>query len=100
MSKEMEALKRMETSFTWNKEGKSSVYKNSTNSSIPYYQDFHLVENALRAIEIMKKYLFIECTDDIVRLKQDEGQDWDYTIIMPDNDEEIEILKEVFDDGK
>lgn len=100
MSKEMEALKRMETSFVWNKEGKSSVYKNSTNSSIPYYQDFEIVENALRAIEIMKKYLFIECTDDIVRLKQDEGQDWDYTIIMPDNDEEIEILKEVFDDGK
>lgn len=100
MSKEMEALKRMETSFVWNKEGKTSVYKNSTNSSISYYQDFHLVENALKSLEIMKKYLFIECTDDIVRLKQDEGQDWDYTIIMPDTDEEIEILKEVFDDGK
>ncbi len=92
MSKEMEALKRMETSFTWNKEGKPSVYKNSTNSSIPYYQDFEIVENALKALEIIKEKVHFKFEDNYMRLR-------DYfTIIYPLTDEELEILKGVFKD--
>lgn len=82
MSKEMEALKRMETSFVWNKEGKTSVYKNSTNSSIPYYQDFEIVENGLKALEIIKKKMYIDYDENLLNLTA----------------EELEILKGVFGD--
>lgn len=51
MSKEVEALKRIETTFSMNKEGKVSAYRAYTNSIYPYYEDFDLVLNALNRLE-------------------------------------------------
>ena len=51
MSKELEALKRIETTFSMNKQGKESVYRGYTNSLYPYYEDFDLVLNALKRLE-------------------------------------------------
>lgn len=55
MSKELEALKRIETTFELNKEGKESVYKEYTNSIYPYYEDFDLVLNALNELKQIKE---------------------------------------------
>ena len=54
MSKEIEALKRIETTFSMNKQGKESVYRGYTNSVYPYYKDFDLVLNALKRFDIIK----------------------------------------------
>lgn len=50
-----EALKRIETTFSLNREGKDSVYRAYTNSIYPYYEDFDLVMRDLEALEIIKK---------------------------------------------
>lgn len=51
MSKELKALKRIETTFSMNKQGKESVYREYTNSIYPYYEDFDLVLKALQRLE-------------------------------------------------
>ena len=51
MSKELEALERIETTFSLNKQGKESAYRGYTNSVYPYYEDFDLVLNALKRLE-------------------------------------------------
>lgn len=51
MTKEIEALKRIETTFSMNKQGKESAYREYTNSIYPYYEDFDLVLNALKRLE-------------------------------------------------
>ena len=55
MSKELEALKRIETTFSMNKQGKESVYREYTNSVYPYYEDFDLVIKALQRLESIEK---------------------------------------------
>lgn len=50
------ALKRMETAFSFNREGKENVYKAYTNSIYPYYEDFDLVMRDLEVLEILKKH--------------------------------------------
>lgn len=55
MDKVFEALKRIETTFSMNKEGKASVYREYTNSIYPYYQDFDLVLNALNELKQIKE---------------------------------------------
>ena len=52
---ELEALKRIETTFSLNKEGKESVYREYTNSIYPYYEDFDLVLNALNELKAIKE---------------------------------------------
>lgn len=52
---EFEALKRIETTFSLNKEGKASVYREYTNSIYPYYEDFNLVLNALNELKAIKE---------------------------------------------
>ena len=49
------------------------------------------------AIKIIKEKLYIEFDDKslLVRLKDDELQEYDYTIIFCDNPQEYEILKRV-----
>lgn len=64
------------------------------------YEDIACVRKALESIEIMKKNVYFEFGKNYVQLKDDKDLDWDYTIIYPISTEEIEILKEVFDDGK
>ena len=49
-----EALKRIETAFPFNREGKTSVYKEYTNSIYPYYEDFDLVMSDLEVLEKLK----------------------------------------------
>lgn len=51
MSKEIESLKRIETTFSMNKQGKESVYRGYTNSVYPFYEDFDLVLKALQRLE-------------------------------------------------
>jgi hypothetical protein len=51
MSKEIESLKRIETTFSMNKQGKESVYREYTNSIYPYYEDFDLVLKGLQRLE-------------------------------------------------
>ena len=55
MEKIFEALKRIETTFSMNKEGKESVYREYTNSIYPYYEDFDLVLNALNELKQIKE---------------------------------------------
>lgn len=52
--KSQEALKRIETTFSLNREGKASVYKEYANSIYPYYEDFDLVMRDLEVLEIIK----------------------------------------------
>ena len=49
-----EALKRIETAFPLNREGKTSVYREYTNSIYPYYEDFDLVMRDLEELERLK----------------------------------------------
>lgn len=51
MNEVIEALKRIETTFSMNKEGKPSAYRGCTNSIYPYYEDFDLVLNAVERLE-------------------------------------------------
>lgn len=51
MGKEVEALRRIETTFSLNKQGKESAYRAYTNSMYPYYEDFDLVLKALNRLE-------------------------------------------------
>lgn len=55
MNEVFEALKRIETTFSLNKEGKESVYREYTNSIYPYYEDFDLVLNALNELKQIKE---------------------------------------------
>lgn len=52
-----EALKRIETAFPFNREGKVSVYRGYTDSTYPYYEDFEIVLKDLEMLEILKNIL-------------------------------------------
>lgn len=63
---EIEALKRIETTFSMNKQGKESAYREYTNSIYPYYDDFDLVLSALKrlkAIENSKPSKALKCLE-------------------------------------
>lgn len=55
LDKVFEALKRIETVFPLNKEGKPNVYKEYSNSVEPFYNDFDLVFNALLELQAIKE---------------------------------------------
>lgn len=88
-----EALKRIETAWPFNKEGKESVYRAYMCSSYYYYQDFDLVMRDLEVLEILKKYLFIVEPDNEEDFKAFDRVD--YLRLMDFmSREEYEVIKE------
>lgn len=73
MEKEFEALKRIETVFPLNKEGKPNVYKEYSNSVEPFYNDFDLVLNALLELQAIKEAEPSEALETNVVLKFIDG---------------------------
>jgi len=69
--KEIEALKRIETTFSMNKQGKESAYREYTNSIYPYYEDFYLVLNALKRLEAIDNTNHSEALECVNELWQD-----------------------------
>lgn len=64
--------------------------------------DYKIVETALKrnkALEIIKKYLFIDFNDKskAILFKKYKEQECDYTIILCNTQEEYDLLKEVLE---
>lgn len=96
MSKELEALKRIETTFSMNKQGKESVYRDYTNSIYPYYEDFDLVLNGLKRLDlIIEKRVDIWLIESCFTAKQYNSKinEIDDTDIFNLTEEEFELLK-------
>ena len=99
MSKEIEALKRIETTFSMNRQGKESVYREYTNSMYPYYEDFDLVMNALKRLEeigcslevreqalngfYIDGYGYVSNDDDFIYLRKDNSGYYLKVVIHP-----------------
>lgn len=71
MSKEIESLKRIETTFSMNKQGKESVYREYTNSIYLYYEDFDLVLKGLQRLEAIEKGKNTDIIDNYMAFKND-----------------------------
>jgi len=83
MNKVIEALERIETTFSMNKAGKQSAYRRYTNSIYPYYEDFDLVLNALKRIEAIDNAKPSEALEDfkIIKFKTiNAGYDYGYEV--------------------
>lgn len=87
-----EALKRIETAFSFNREGKESVYKAYTNSIYPYYEDFDLVMKDLEVLEILKDKVYLKEDYDIAWVKASG-------LVFKDSDE-YKLLKEWSDNDE
>ena len=53
--KSIEALKRIETVFSFNREGKANVYKSVNSSFEPYYEDFDCVMEDLLLLQKLRE---------------------------------------------
>ena len=107
MSKEIESLKRIETTFSMNKQGKESAYRGYTNSFYPYYEDFDLVLKALQSLEAIDNSSpseALECLEKVYsRLPQwDLSRNVDQCNIIKqallkqqEQEKENELLKEI-----
>lgn len=86
MSKELEALKRIETTFSMNKQGKESVYRGYTNSLYPYYEDFDLVLNALKRLEAIDNSNPSEALECLERIYANIDTNADYYFVEASED--------------
>lgn len=93
MKSSKEALKRIETAWPFNVEGKESVYRAYISSSYHYYKDFDLVMRDLEVLEILKDKLPHITT---LRVMECEGNYDLYNSINCTSitKEEYELLKE------